>query len=231
MKIFLTFLLTLCALLGCAQKKDTTLYTLSDNGQLCVNNTDIIENLEGYSDSIVPVTIDSFSVQNGTTQYNIAIRLFTGYGWNRPDFEGGFNEFVIYDAAGKELLDFRNIDLWQCTIDEFMASSPQTNRYAQIFPMDNGSTILFFTGWHYDVTLPYITMVVLYQDTARVVFNEPQKLEQYKPAEVSEGGYFSVPFLDRQLYAGMPSDFSAQKFEIKADSKGLYLENAGTYRP
>lgn len=227
--ILMTLLLATTMTLG-AQERVTTLYTIDDAGQLHVGDNAFTENvLEQPSPSMTIIPVDTFRVQNGAAQYQVVVRLYGGYGWNRITQNSLFNEITVYNSEGQELLTYRNVDAWQCTIPTYQSSSPQTNRYAQIFPMDNGSTVLFLTGWHYDVTLPYITMIVLYRDEAHVVYNVPEQLEQYGPVQVSAGGYFNISYLDRQLTGQMDASFRANRFSMTSDRQGMYLDATGDY--
>jgi hypothetical protein len=231
MKTIVALLLTAC--IGCklnAQDHISTLYSIDEAGQLQVPDTHIAENTTGLNNAKLTILpVDTFYVQNGAERYQVVIKLYCGYGWNRPTDDHLFNEFSIYNNDGQELLTFRNVDAWEHTGDNYKTVTPNTNRYAQIFPMENGSTLLYFTGWYYDVTLPYVTMVVLYDNQAKVVYNEPEKLEQYGPVRVADGGYFNISFLDKQIFIPTPPNFKAQRFNITSDRKGVYLSANGTY--
>ena len=136
---------------------------------------------------------------------------------------------------GQDILSFRNDENWVCgaelTSRTYTAGDTpsEANRYAQIFRMDNGCTVLLFTGWVYASQPPCQTIVAIYKGQAQVVYNQSEKLQQLSSARVDEGGYFEIKCMDQYLQIPLTENKTAEYYSIIGDAKGVYIDHTGTY--
>ncbi len=179
------------------------IYSLDSADSLIIQQDSIHPRIGTLSNITHYVPIDSVAFTLQGESYKVVVSRFKGWD-NEP---GVYDVFTIY-CKNQKILEWKDYDSWVKTPDLLRAMSAVPNEYFQIYSMDNGLNAIILEGYSYCNLPPLLTIIILKQGSAHVVYNSAEKY-LIKDVTVSPGGYFEmelldkVPSLDPDCYPGV----------------------------
>lgn len=145
--------------------------------------------------------------------YEVRAQGFNG--WQDP---GDFNVVSIY--RGDSLI-FEFSDPWYAfrkIPDSLKTFSSVPNDYFYIFTMENGATAIILRGYCYGSQPPSLTVILLYQGSAHLVYYKEEEF-LINNISVSPGGYFEL-----ELHDEVPSlDYIPKVYYLKATENDMKI--------
>lgn len=177
MKQFFFIVFLLANLSICKAQTESAIFTINSNGIISINSVMIDPLDSGHninSLSYLPKNPVRFLVGNST----FTVKTSTFKDWD--DNEGyGFNVISLYKAESK-ILEVKQLDSWTFTSgggSSINFSKYTNNRYFVPIDLSNKAKALFFLGWPYGGDLPYLTIFVVTEQDAKLVFNKNMGLD------------------------------------------------------
>lgn len=171
-RLFILLFLNICVLNGWAQQQSNDLYTISGNDIQTKGEFIVTQELGGYS-NIKPYTLKGeFTFDN-----DYHVRFYNYKNW---DDEAGDYEVVEINYAGNQILEFINESSWKNTPKKYLEYSVLDNKNALFFSLENNVKAIILIGHSYACDPPVLTIIVIKDKKAQVVFNQPWKIEDFK---------------------------------------------------
>lgn len=166
----LTIIAALIFSLAVQAQTETSIFKVDANGLIETNPSMIepfydmpkIKNLSYILNSPISVSV-------GTQNYDIK----TGCLEQWDDFEYTFNVITIYSNSQK-IFELRQPDNWRYTYGLSKRSYQQytNNQYFIPITLSEQAVALAFIGWPYGGEMPYLTIIALTNNDAKLVFNK-----------------------------------------------------------
>ena len=168
------------AMQGISQQAEETVYTFS-NGDIHVNeNFKTCSNI-GDIAGITPFKEIGTAVFTANSQsYRLKTLNFNGW---RGD-GGNFRIVRLYNNANM-LLEFIDDYAWRDPFSEFKESISQFasfNDYCIVYPLENNATALIFEGFSWGSQVPLLTIIIIKNNNAKVVFNQSLAVQKFSAA-------------------------------------------------
>lgn len=220
-------ILTVCILFGCHKSNvhktnlvqiTEEIYHLNNAGTLIISNDSITPRILPSLDlaKVTPYTpIDSVAFTLQGESYKVVLSRFKGWD-NEP---GVYDVFTIY-CQNQKILEWKDYDSWIKTPDSLRELFAVPNEYFQIYSMDNGLNAIILEGYSYCNLPPMLTIIILKQGSAHVVYNSADKY-LIRDVTVLPGGYFEI-----ELHDAVPSgdpDYNPNVYYLKATPSGMGL--------
>lgn len=168
MKYFVTLLcmLLLPCLIFC-QTTSTPIYSI-ENG-VVIEKPNFISNINNtnYSGIETYTLVSDFSFQTSKNHDNYLVSLYDYNGWsNEP------GDFVVVDIKknNRSIFQYTNQDGWVTQPTALCPVSGVNYYYEQL---DSLTTLLYFVGYAYSNNPGFLTLIIVRNGQAKVVFNKP----------------------------------------------------------
>lgn len=168
------------AMQGISQQAEETVYTFS-NGDIHVNENFKTSSNIGDIAGITPFKEIGTAVFTANSQsYRLKTLNFNGW---RGD-GGNFRIVRLYNNANM-LLEFIDDYAWRDPFSEFKESISQFasfNDYCIVYPLENNATALIFEGFSWGSQVPLLTIIIIKNNNAKVVFNQSLAVQKFSAA-------------------------------------------------
>lgn len=162
---------------GISQQAEETVYTFSD-GDIIVNRKFQPTLNIGDMAGITPFK------EIGTTEFTANSQLYrlktlNFNGWRGDG--GNFRIVRLYDDTNM-LLEFIDDNAWRDPFSEFKTSINRFasfNDYCIVYPLENNATALIFEGFSWGSQVPLLTIIVIKDNKAEVVFNQSLAIQKF----------------------------------------------------
>lgn len=147
------------------------------NGNIQVGNTSFVCSNVGNYTNITPYSnvATCFFASNSR---NYELRLQNYKGWETDG--GDFRVIKLYNN-GNLLLEFEDSEAWRKPYEEYSNSYSTLTDYCMIYPLENNATALIFEGYPWSSQAPLLTIIVIKDNKAKVVFNQSWVIESFIP--------------------------------------------------
>ena len=166
----LTIIAALIFSLAVQAQTETSIFKVDANG-LIETNPSMIEPFYDMPEikNLSYILNSPISVSVGTQNYDIK----TGCLEQWDDFEYTFNVITIYSNSQK-IFELRQPDNWRYTYGLSKRSYQQytNNQYFIPITLSEQAVALAFIGWPYGGEMPYLTIIALTNNDAKLVFNK-----------------------------------------------------------
>jgi len=149
---------------------ETPVFKIGANGVIETNQSMIEPFYDMPQIKTLPYILNSpINVSVGAQNYKIK----TGCLEQWDNFECTFNVITIY-SDNRKIFELRQPDNWRYTYGLSKKSYQQytNNQYFIPIPLSEQAVALAFVGWPYGGDVPYLTIVVLTENDAKLVFNK-----------------------------------------------------------
>jgi len=116
----------------------------------------------------------SISMSVGTQNYDVKTGYFKEEWYETEYGTHGFTVITIYSGERK-IFELRQPEMWTHTYDGQTTMDYRRytdNRYFIPIPLSEQAVALAFIGWPYGGDVPYLTIIVLTENDAKLVFNK-----------------------------------------------------------
>lgn len=173
--IFVLVIAFLYSILSFSQNA-VNIYTLSD-GAIDVNTDFQAKSNIGNSTGITPYKeIGTVSFVANSRNYTLSVLNYNG--WENDG--GDFRVIRLYNN-GNLLLEFADAEAWRKPYREYSNNYSTLTDYCIIYPMENDATALIFEGYPWSSQAPLLTIIVIKDNDAKVVFNQSWVIESFIP--------------------------------------------------
>ena len=176
----------LCSILSFSQNA-VNIYTLSD-GAIDVNTDFQAKSNIGNSTGITPYQeIGTVSFAANSRNYTLSVLNYNGW-----ETDGGDFRVIRLYENNQSILEFIDEEAWigKKVEDEYQATPFSAykddvvkhavyNDHCIIYPLENGVTALLFEGFSWSSQVPLLTIVVIKDGNAKVVFNQSWAVEAF----------------------------------------------------
>ena len=176
----------LCSILSFSQNA-VNIYTLSD-GVIDVNTDFQAKSNIGNSTGITPYKeIGTVSFVANSRNYTLSVLNYNG--WENDG--GDFRVIRLYEN-NQSILEFIDEEAWigKKVEDEYQATPFSAykddvvkhavyNDHCIVYPLEDGVTALLFEGFSWSSQVPLLTIVVIKDGNAKVVFNQSWAVEAF----------------------------------------------------
>lgn len=158
---------------------ETPVFKIRANGVIETNQSMIEPFFDMPETPPAPYILNSsVSVSVGTQNYDIK----TGYFKEMDETESGKNGFTVITIylGNRKIFELRQPAMWTHTYDgrTMMDYRRYTdNCYFIPVPLSEQAVALAFVGWPYGGDVPYLTIVVLTENDAKLVFNKHMDID------------------------------------------------------
>ena len=184
--IFVLMIVFLYSILSFSQNA-VNIYTLSD-GVINVNTDFQAKSNIGNSTGITPYQeIGTVSFVANSKSYTLKVLNYNG--WENDG--GDFRVIRLYEN-NQSILEFIDEEAWigKKVEDEYQATPFSAykddvvkhavyNDHCIVYPLENGVTALLFEGFSWSSQVPLLTIVVIKDGNAKVVFNQSWAVEAF----------------------------------------------------
>lgn len=197
------------------QNTEEIVYTFQ-NGEIQVNDLFQTSSNIGEETGITPYKeVGIVSLEADTKNYNLKVLNFNG--WRG---EGGdFRIIRLYDNTNL-ILEFIDEEAWREPYSEFNESVSKYasfNDYCLVYPLQNGVTALLFEGFSWASQVPLLTIIVIKDNKAKVVFNKSLAVNEFnaysKGFELTLIDDFDSPSNTYKLYTTTEGLMKFEKIE------------------
>lgn len=191
----LIILFMLCCVQVIAQSKPENIYTFDEKGEIVVNEKFIDHQVEFSDQSVKPyklVGITTFEAH--AEKYELHTLNYNGW-----ENEAGDFRVIRLHHNGKQILEFTNDDAWIgdplfkegqtwlcdstrsiysggrafCRILDMIGEHTTYKGHCLVFPLENDATALLLEGFCYGNDNPLLTIIIIKDGRAKVVYNKP----------------------------------------------------------
>ena len=184
--IFVLVIVFLYSILSFSQNA-VNIYTLSD-GAIDVNTDFQAKSNIGNSTGITPYKkIGTVSFVANSRNYTLSVLNYNGW-----ETDGGDFRVIRLYENNQSILEFIDEEAWigKKVEDEYQATPFSAykddvvkhavyNDHCIIYPLENGVTALLFEGFSWSSQVPLLTIVVIKDGNAKVVFNQSWAVEAF----------------------------------------------------
>ena len=178
----------LCSILSFSQNA-VNIYTLSD-GVIDVNTDFQAKSNIGNSTGITPYQeIGTISFAANSKSYTLKVLNYNGW-----ETDGGDFRVIRLYENNQSILEFIDEEAWigKKVEDEYQATPFSAykddvvkhavyNDHCIVYPLENGVTALLFEGFSWSSQAPLLTIIVIKDNDAKVVFNQSWVIESFIP--------------------------------------------------
>ena len=159
------------------QNVEEIIYTFQD-GDIRVNEKFQVLSTVGELEGITPYKeIGTVSMKIESNDYNLKVLNFNGWRGDGGDFR------VIRLFNNTDLiLEFIDEEAWRKPYSEFYDSVNKFasfNNYSLVYPLQNEVTALLFEGYSWASQVPLLTIVIIKDNKAKVVFNKSLAVSEF----------------------------------------------------
>ena len=180
MKKAILFILILQSLVSIQAQTGTPIYSITD-GKISVDAFKWVEPF--YQDSSINqypfIEQEQIKLPIASNQFTVSVGTLKDY----DDFgDDGFNVICLL-KNNKKILEIRQPDFWTLTYgggSEIDYRKYTSNRYFIPLISEEGTMALAFVGWPYGGDLPLLTIIVITEKNAKMVFNKNVDISEIK---------------------------------------------------
>ena len=159
------------------QSIEEVVYTFQ-NGEIQVNENFQVSSNIGEQTGITPYKeVGNISIGIDSENYNLNVQNFNGW---RGD-GGTFRIIKLYNNT-ELMLEFIDEKSWRDPYSEFKESVGKYasfNDFCLVYPLQNGATALLFEGFSWASQVPLLTIIVIKDNKAKVVFNKDLAINKF----------------------------------------------------
>lgn len=174
MKYILSFIVSV--VFGVQLFAQESLYSfVGDNIQ--IGNTSFVSSNTGNDTDITPYTnVATYPFTSHSQNYELKLQNYKGW-----ETDGGDFRVIKLYKNGNLLLEFEDMDAWRTPYSDYSNSYSTLTDYCIIYPLENNATALIFEGYPWSSQAPLLTIIVIKNHEAKVVFNQSWVIESFAP--------------------------------------------------
>lgn len=147
------------------------------NGDIQVENTSFVSSNICEDTDITPYSnVATYSFTNYSKNYELRLQNYKGW-----ETDGGDFRVIKLYHNGNLLLEFEDSEAWRKPYKEYSNNYSTLTDYCIIYPLENNTTALIFEGYPWSSQPPLLTIIVIKENKAKVVFNQSWVIESFVP--------------------------------------------------
>ena len=147
------------------------------NGNIQVRNTSFVSLNVGNYTNITPYSnVATYTFTSYSETYELKLQNYKGW-----ETDGGDFRVIRLYNNGNLLLEFADAEAWRKPYREYSNNYSTLTDYCIIYPMENDATALIFEGYPWSSQAPLLTIIVIKDNDAKVVFNQSWVIESFIP--------------------------------------------------
>ncbi len=173
----------------------------------------------------VEIASEKIATLLGTNQYLITLSTYKEF--QADDGPDAFTKVSIKNLANSQtVLEFEHLNPWVPSKND---STIEWFKIIHLAPGNPGSMALLFQGHHYPSDPGLLTLVLLYEGQAAVIFNFPVYLTEIDMAQSAFSAYGASGFIQYMDIDKIDTNTLPTKYHIWQKSDRLYMQTEGFY--
>ena len=147
------------------------------NGNIQVGNTSFVcSNVGNYTDITPYSNVATYSFTSYSNNYELKLQNYKDW-----ETDGGDFRIIKLYHNGNLLLEFEDSEAWRKPYKGYSNNHSTLTDYCIVYPIENNVTALIFEGYPWSSQAPLLTIIVIKDNKAKVVFNQSWVIESFFP--------------------------------------------------
>lgn len=203
MRILLSVILSaLCCIQAMAQNQSESIYTFDEKGEIVANREFIDTHVERNNSEVMPYTLIGITTfEANSEKYELQVLNYKGW-----EDDGGDFRIIRLFHKGEQILEFIDEEAWIgnplikekktwiggpsrdinsggshfSEFEESVSNHAKYTGHCLVYPLKDKATALLFNGFSWSSQVPLLTIIVIKDNKAKVVFNQSWGIELFK---------------------------------------------------